>query len=42
MAAVGKFGSGKLSVLSAILGEIEKIVEVQREVKLITHSFHVS
>nr|XP_045726703.1 multidrug resistance-associated protein 1-like isoform X1 [Mirounga angustirostris] len=43
VAVVGQVGSGKSSVLSAILGEMEKLTGVvQRKVKPAIHSFHIS
>lgn len=43
VAVVGQVGSGKSSVLSAILGEMEKLTGVvQRKVKPKIHSFHIS
>ena len=43
VAVVGQVGSGKSSVLSAILGEMEKLTGVvQRKVKLTKHSFYIS
>lgn len=43
VAVVGQVGSGKSSVLSAILGEMEKLTGVvQRKVKSTIHSFHIS
>lgn len=43
VAVVGPVGSGKSSVLSAILGEMEKLTGVvQRKVKPTVLSFHIS